>query len=203
MLTDRLILESIDYKSFGIPPFSFEKWSRITDFDGEFLEPLSSEKPIKNPEIPLLPYYENDPGVDFWDKFPYNPLPDPDKPNTPIDGEAFGRLYIPLMDEFTPDVQAQMIKCQADLLFGADSLVDFDKVQPLYDPNSKSLFKPKVGSLFTDQLVSLVKKKYVSGPFAKKPFENLRINSMFCVEQKVNISSKSFCPNPYSKKTFY
>ena len=170
---------------FGIPPLSFERWSKITSFEGEFLEPTSSEKPLKNTEIPILECYKNDPGPDFWTQFPFNPLPRPDKPNTPLNGVEFGNLYIPLMDEFTPDVQIQMIKCQADILFGADSLVDFDKVQPLFDVNSKSLYPKKVGSFFTDQLVSLIKNKYVSGPFSTYPFDNLRINSMFCVEQKV------------------
>lgn len=181
-------LDHISYKYFGIPPQSFELWSKIEHVSGEFVEPENSVKPRKNKEIPLLDFYKEDPGSAFWEKFPQNPLPNPHKPNTPLDGKAFGDLYIPLMDEFTPDVQVQLIKCQADILFGADSLVDFNEVKPLFDVNSTSLYKPKVGSLFTDQLVSLIKNKYVSGPFEDYPFENLRINSMFCVEQKENIS---------------
>ena len=180
-----MVIDHISYKYFGIPAQSFESWSRVEHIEGEFLEPANSEKPRKNREIPLLDSYKDNPGDKFWKEFPYNPLPDPHKPNTPLDGKAFGDLYIPLMDEFTPDVQVQLIKCQADIMFGADSLVDLEAVQPLYDVNSKSLYKPKVGALFTDQLVSLIKNKYVSGPFEEYPFDNLRINSMFCVEQKV------------------
>ena len=135
---------------------SFERWAKIKFFEGDFPEPESTPKPLKNREIPVLECYKNDPGPEFWTHFPYNPLPHPEKPNTPLNGVEFGNLYIPLMDEFTPDGQIQMIKCQADILYGVDSLFDFEKVQPLFDVNSRSLYPKKVGSFFTGQLVSLI-----------------------------------------------
>ena len=181
-----LILGLINHKVFGIPPYAFERWCSAPEFDDLLTEPVSSKKQRKNVEIPVLTDYLSDPGSDYWSVFPFNPLPDQTHPNTPLKALELERLYSRIFHDLTYDVQKQMLQCKQDILYGADSLVDLEKVKPLYDVNSKSLLKPVVGALFTDQLVTLIKSKFVSGPFDHSPFENLRINSLFCVEQKGN-----------------
>ena len=52
-----------------------------------------------------------------------------------------------------------------------------------FDSNASNMGLQKIGSIFTDQLVTMIKKGYVSGPFSESTFENPRINSLFVVEQ--------------------
>ena len=84
---------------------------------------VNSEKPLKNTEIPILEQYSGDPGGRFWSKFPFNPLPDPFCPNSPIQPEIFERFH----EQFAQDLdEAQNLyigKSVADITYGADSLV--------------------------------------------------------------------------------
>lgn len=70
-----------------------------------------------------------------------------------------------------------------DMRYGADALIGPDRLPPLDDPNSKSVLLPDVAHYYTDQLASMVKKGYVSGPFDDSPIPGLRINSLFAVNQ--------------------
>ena len=54
---------------------------------------FKKEKALKKPEIPILEDYSNIPHEDFWLKFPFNPLPTKNKPNTPL-----------LVDEFENEI---------------------------------------------------------------------------------------------------
>ena len=70
-----------------------------------------------------------------------------------------------------------------NLRFGADALVDETLLKPMTDENSKSMHSPIVGKYYTDQLATMIKKKFVCGPFETSPIPNLRINSLFAVQQ--------------------
>ena len=66
---------------------------------------------------------------------------------------------------------------------GADALIDPSKVSPMTDQNSKSVLHPEVGKHYTDQLATMVKNKFVAGPYDTSPIPNLRLNSLFAVNQ--------------------
>ena len=72
-----------------------------------------------------------------------------------------------------------------DLRFGAEALVDTKKIFDLNDHNSKSMLIHEVGRFYTDQLVTMLKKGFVSGPYEPHqiPIPNLRINCLFAVNQ--------------------
>lgn len=70
-----------------------------------------------------------------------------------------------------------------DMRYGAESLVDINKLHELDDKNSRSVLHSEVGRAYTDQLVTMIKKGFVAGPFPEPPIENLRINSLFAVNQ--------------------
>ena len=52
-----------------------------------------------------------------------------------------------------------------------------------FDSNASNMGLQKNCSKFTDQLVTMNKKGWVSGPFLESPYENLRINRLLVVEQ--------------------
>ena len=70
-----------------------------------------------------------------------------------------------------------------DMRYGAESLVDISQLHDLDDKNSRSVLHTEVGRAYTDQLVTMIKKGFVAGPFLESPVENLRINSLFAVNQ--------------------
>ena len=72
---------------------------------------------------------------------------------------------------------------------GADALIDPSLITPMTDENSKSVLQPEVARHYTDQLATMIKKKFVAGPFDSPPFPNFRTNSLFAVNQ-----SDKYCP---------
>ena len=66
---------------------------------------------------------------------------------------------------------------------GADALIDPSLITPMTDENSKSVLQPEVARHYTDQLATMIKKKFVAGPFDSPPFPNFRTNSLFAVNQ--------------------
>ena len=55
---------------------------------------------LKNPEIPILPDYNNPPKSDFWKKFPSKKLPV--KPSTKVDYELLDKIIDEKADRLTP-----------------------------------------------------------------------------------------------------
>ena len=49
--------------------------------------------------------------------------------------------------------------------------------------NSKSVLHPEVCKHYTDQLATKVKNKFVAGPYDTSPIPNLRLNSLFAINQ--------------------
>ena len=70
-----------------------------------------------------------------------------------------------------------------NMRFGADALIDPTLLTPMVEENGRSVLQPEVARHYTDQLATMVKKGFVAGPFDKSPIPNLRINSLFAVNQ--------------------
>lgn len=145
----------------------------------------NNEKTLKNTEIPILEDYSKDPGPEFWENFPFTPLPKENSLHTPILVDEFEKEFLNLKDDLIITQCKSILQCIQDLRYGADSLVNEDLLSPLCDSNAKNMSQQKIGSFYTDQLVTMQKKKYISGPFSLEdpPIENVRINSLFAVEQ--------------------
>lgn len=177
---------SIGYVSFqhlGLPGDVMEKWINKTTYMPKIPRISSQPKPLKHIDIPILSDYSKDPPQDFWDIFPSNPLPSPTSPNTPIHVGKLETEYLSLKHRLHSGQQMSILHSINDLRFGADSLVDFNKIGPLHDTNAVNMRLSTIGSFYTDQLVTMIKDKYVSGPFDISPFPNARINSLFVIEQ--------------------
>lgn len=174
----------VTFSYLGLPTNAFDAWVTDKIFCKVFEPNLQNEKPLKNKEIMVLSDYSSDPGDLFWSKFPFNPLPNPLKPNTPIKAQILEDYYNNNKSLLNESQRMFTENTIHDLKHGADSLVDFSLITDLTESNGKGMFKPEIGKYFTDQMVSFIKKKFISGPFIEKPFPNLRVNSLFAVEQK-------------------
>ena len=167
----------------GLPADILESWVSNKKFKFEIPIIHKSEKALKNPEIPILEDYSNIPHEDFWLKFPFNPLPTKNKPNTPLLVDEFENEILFLHDKLSIPQRISALQCINDIRYGADSLVDKSMITNLDDSNSSNMGNQKIGSFYTDQLVTLLKKKFISGPFIESPIESLRVNSLFAIEQ--------------------
>ena len=173
---------NVDFKRLGLPGDVAEHWIKKIKYCPTIISKEKEPKPLKNLEIPLLDNYKDEPSDIFWNIFPYKPLANKDHPNTPINVDIFEYEFGLVKDLPIPKRQS-ILQCINDLRYGAESLVDIEKIQPLFDLNASNMINQKIGSYFTDQLVTMMKKGFVSGPFQHSPFENARINSLFVVEQ--------------------
>ena len=125
-----------------------------------------------------LPAFESadDPGQQFWDAFPFNPLPL--SPTTVIDVKVF-KQAIDSVSDSQCKLAAQVI---SDLEFGADTLVNLSKVPLEVVPNK---FMPLDSAMAcADQPTTMIKQKQVCGPFsAPLPFPEFQANPLFVIER--------------------
>ena len=68
-------------------------------------------------------------------------------------------------DKLSLTNKIKLDKVIQDLEFGADAYVDESVLPALFTRNSASVEQPEVGELFTDQLVTWIKKGFVLGNF--------------------------------------
>ena len=127
--------------------------------------------------------YSTNPDSDFWSAFPFHKLPLTGEANTPIDVDKFEKEYLDLYNNLDDNQRFNIERTLLNLREGADALVDESKLHPLDDDNSKSVLLPEVARHYTDQLATMIKKGFVAGPFDESPIPNLRINSLFAVNQ--------------------
>ena len=167
----------------GLPGNVIELWHSNRKFLKTIPFPVNKTKPLKNGEVPLLESYSGNPGTQFWGKIPFNPLPSADNLHTPLDADKFEELYLKVKDSLSFTQRQSVLESVNNIRNGADSLVDFSALKPLNVKNSKNMSRSDVGAYYTDQLVSMLKKKFVSGPFVEPPIKNLRVNKLFTVEQ--------------------
>lgn len=62
---------------------------------------------------------------------------------------------------------------------GADARVDETQLPNIFCKNASSIYDSDIGAGFTDQLASMVKLKYIAGPFKKPPLKNFRVNQAY------------------------
>ena len=106
---------------FGIPRGAFQKWLEVKDYDlSSIIEPKSNPKPLKNKEIPLLKDYKQKPSDDYWSKFPQVPLPDPSAPRTPVNADAYERLFLEHEHELLYSVRLKVRNTIHSLRHGFD-----------------------------------------------------------------------------------
>ena len=68
-------LGNVDASTMGLPASNVAHWKSLGNFSTQISEPSYPPKARKNPEVPLKNQYESDPGQEFWDIFPFVPLP--------------------------------------------------------------------------------------------------------------------------------
>lgn len=87
-------MNDINFESLGLPKINIEKWFSGKRFNRKILPPAPTPKVIRNKQIPLLSNYKDDPGQEFWLKFPYNPLPNTMDPKSDINIESLQEKYL-------------------------------------------------------------------------------------------------------------
>ena len=151
----------------GLPSHEkFADWFGNKVYETEVKPLKSNPKPLKNVEVPILDAYTGDPGKDFWKHIPFTPLPKPGALFTPINVDKLEELFSATEQFMSSARRHSVLQTINDLRYGADSMVDFSKIYPLHLENAKNMQDPKIGAFYTDQLVTMLKKGFVSGPFA-------------------------------------
>ena len=84
---------SVSSATFGLPNPNFTKW--FDETEPPYIPKAQNIplKPLKNPEIPILPSYKEAPEASFWEKFPSCPLPDYSERLTEVDVDTFNMYY--------------------------------------------------------------------------------------------------------------
>ena len=121
---------------------------------------------VKNPEVPILSRYRTCSDPKFWSKIPFNPMPEVPKAQTCIKIDRLKYWRDISYDKLPLPHKLKLDKVIQDLEYGADACVDESLLPPLFTKNSPSVEEPEVGVLFTDQLVSWLKKGFVLGNFS-------------------------------------
>ena len=129
-------------------------------------------------DLPILNNYKDNPGKDFWDKFPSN-YKFPGK--SMINHKILRSLLID--NNITPD--ETVLK---DLEFGASIGCTGDARLPSYSSNSKSALE--FGHQVTDAIADWICKKLAFGPISKEKVpKNAKISGIMC-RQKPNGSAR-------------
>ena len=143
-------------------------------------EPLPPVPPMKqfkkkNPEFPELSRYDVDPGDEFWNQLPVNPIPP--KPATRVNFEELGKIAEELHYE-KHDLLENVI---SDLRDGAHTMVNGVGLKETNcGPSSKALIH---GERTLDAVISWQKKGFLAGPFKLPPFKKLKVSSLIAVEK--------------------
>ena len=133
---------------------------------------------LKN-DLPQLASYELPVGKDYWNYFKHNPLPN--GATTPIQVKQLQEAYNDvrhLMSECQTNMGDQVI---SDLTFGADTLVDEQKLPQLTVPNPPMSREDCIH--LADSIATWLNKGFVAGPFDRSPLDNLRTNPIFVISR--------------------
>lgn len=71
-----------------------------------------------------------------------------------------------------------------NLKYGADCHVDESRLPGMIAGNGSGMFVPRIGARYTDELVTMIKKGFVCGPYDEPPMEDIRCNPLFVIEQR-------------------
>ena len=73
--SDFISVGNVTGQIIGLPPSFIQTYKMAGDFTLPVQAPSYNHKPLKNPEVPELDSYHNNPGEEFWKLFPFVPLP--------------------------------------------------------------------------------------------------------------------------------
>ena len=112
-------------------------------------------------------------------------MPSINEANTQINVEVLEKEILDNYEKLTEVQRFNMQRTIDTMRNGADALIDDSKLNFMEDENSKSVLQTEVAQFYTDQLATMVKKRFVCGPYDPEdvPVENLRLNSLFAVNQ--------------------
>ena len=187
---------AVNSSSLGLPAW-YRVWfwlsaSSIPVFSNMTAQP---QKPLKNPDIPVLTNYDCKPDETFWSKFPFRPLPS--SPSTGISWQRLEQMVQARKSLLTIPEYLRALRAVSYLKEGAPSWQISD-LPSMLCKNARSAFE--YGVSLTDTVAEWVKAGFVAGPFDQPPFRNFRVNSLMMVPQKdkirpiLNVSS----PEGYS-----
>jgi len=116
--------------------------------------------------------------MEFWNKFPFNPLPV--TPFTPVNIDELEKRVNAVSTKMTWAQKNRAERTISNLKYGA-STYQLSQLPACYCKNSKSTFT--YGEHVTDTVANWVKQGIVSGPFKSPPLERFRVNPLVAVDQ--------------------
>jgi len=161
----------------GIPQWEkVDRWLDETVLP-DYPEEIEKQPYVKkNPEVKTLENYREDPGEEFWEKFPKTELPK--KAQTKINVEKLEEYITKIEGKITVTELRRAKKVLGDLRNGA-SAYQMKELPPVKAKNAESSFEN--GEMLTDQVAYMVKKGYVAGPFKHPPLAGFRENPLAAV----------------------
>ncbi len=170
-------------KTLGLP----ENWEEIEDWIDDSRDVVPTDrKPRapwqkKNPEIPVLENYQDDPGKHFWDCFPKHY---PSVPKCTVDIDNLKKYVDKCWLDWTLPQKNTALKAVA-FLEAKKSAPLLYPLPGLIEKNAPSAIEN--GEFMTDVLVTWVKKGFVAGPFVAPPMEGFRGNPLMAAVQKTKV----------------
>ena len=174
----------MSYSDFGLP-CSWEEVEWLLDNSPKVVENESTTVFIykkKVPSIPTLPDYQKRPTSQFWDNFPFSPLPS--YPTASVNTNLLKSLLHELSSSLPPVIIPWGKKAILSLSQGAQAY-QLSNLPSLQSHNSSSVYES--GEQVTDTLGHWLQSGILSGPFAYRPLIDFRCNTMNCIKKKNKI----------------
>ena len=162
---------------YGIPASTLREWAAGTPSPAPPPAPVYERK-LKVP-LPILEDYSVPPSADFWDSFPFRPIPA--EPSTCINVDRFEQAIADISDLMTGWQRARARQLVANLRHGADTLIDQSRLEPDILANGKLDHEAAINCV--DSVATMIRDGHVAGPFSEPPYDNFRSNKLFVVER--------------------
>jgi hypothetical protein len=140
------------------------------------------KKDFKNPEIPRLSDYKQEPSEQFWSSFPNNC--NSGRVSTPINVKKLSELCSSVETFMTVQERLRASRTIVSLRKGAHSYQK-SYLKGCVCPNGDSAFQQ--GDTVTDTIATWVKKDFVCGPFRMPPFRDFRCNKIIAIVQPTKV----------------
>lgn len=140
--------------------------------------PIVKPKPLKCPEVLNVNNYAIPQSNQFWESFPFNPIPT--SPKTCVDIAVLEKRVQMVSSKMSWAQLYRAKRCINSLKNGANSY-QMSSLPPCFCKNSKSTLT--YGKEVTDTVASWVKQGFVCGPFDSPPLDNFRVNPLMAVDQ--------------------
>jgi len=156
-----------------------ESWLLPT---GPFRVPAPLPYPPAQPKYPLLPRlasYDKPAPPEFWDFFPFRPLPV--APTTVVNVSRLEDLLEEHSSSATLSERLRGAAAVHELRHGADAH-QAHRLPGAIIPNSGSVYQH--GEQFSDSVCAMHNAGFLAGPFSEPPLPDFRSNSMIAAERK-------------------